>query len=247
MSRRPEDAPTSWKAGAILAGAAIVGLGIVVSFDGRAATVGTAGPSGTDAPKTEKTTKTTSTAAPIQTTTTVPLKPPADIKVLVANATATTGATAKVTAALKPACYQLPKSIDATAKVKTENRPSTSVYSTPGYEREAALIRNLLQLPTGADTALPEPPPIAKTGVPSYNVLVLVGKDLVDTPPQPVPLGASCSTAADSTSSTKKGTATTKPGTATTKAGSATTVKPTTTTTKKPTTTTKLVTTTTTA
>ena len=126
--------------------------------------------------------------------------------------------------------------VDAIAKVKAEKRATTTVYSTPGYEREAATITTRLGLQTTANAALPPDLPIPKTGVPTYNVLVLVGQDLLDTPPQPLP---PCeSTTAGSTTSTRRG------ATTTTRRTSASTTAKATTTTRASSTTTKATTTT---
>jgi hypothetical protein len=156
----------------------------------------------------------------------MPLRDPKEVKVLVANATATSGSAKKVIDALKPACYAVQVAVEATAKVKAEKRPTTTVYSTPGYEREAATITTRLGLQTTANAALPPEPPVPTKGVPSYNVLVLVGQDLVDTPPQPLPpCEGSTSGSSTSTASTRRGQSTT-----TTRRSASTTAKATTTT-----------------
>jgi hypothetical protein len=232
MSRQPAAGDATWKGIAIIVGAIVLGLVVFNSFPDSTTSVA-AGSQGRDQPKDSTTTTLKAGAAAPTTTTSIPLKDNKDVKVLVANATTTSGATKKVVDALKPACYAMQTPVDALAKVKSENRPTSNVYSTPGYEREAQLIANKLQLPSSALAALPPESPIPTKGQPSFNVLILVAKDLVDKPPEPLP-GADCST-----------TGTTKAGTAATGAKTTTTVKRTSTTSaSKITTTTRPITTT---
>lgn len=233
MSRMapPSGEAATWKGLVIIGGAVLLGWAVTASF-GNPAKTGESSPKATDAPRVKST---STTAGPITTTTAAaPPREPKDVKVLMANATATSGGTRKVVDALKPACYSVPTSVDATAKVKAEKRQTTTVYSTPGYEREAALITTRLALQSNANAALPPELPVAATGVPAYNVLVLVGQDLVDNPPQALPpcegsvttssarSGATSTTKARTTSTSAKATTTTKAPT--------TTVRPTTTT-----------------
>jgi hypothetical protein len=232
----------TWKGLVIIGGAVLLGLAVTASF-GKPASTSFGATSATDASR-GKTTVSSSSTVPASTTTSTPLRNPKDVKVLVANATASSGGSKKVIDALKPACYAVQLPVDATAKVKAEKRTTTTVYSTPGYEREAAQITTRLGLQTTANAALPPEPPIPTKGVPAYNVLVLVGQDLVDTPPQPLPPceGSAATGSSTSTATTKRGATTTtkaRSGTTTTKKAS------TTTTTKAQTATTRLTTTTT--
>jgi hypothetical protein len=228
VSRQPAGGgDATWKGLAIIGAAVVIGLLVFSSFGKASTTLATA--QGPDQPKGATTTTLKPGATLPTTTTSIPLKDNKDVKVLVANATDTSGATKKVVDALKPACYTISGSVDALPKVKTEKRPTSTVYSTPGFEREAALIALKLNLQASSNAALPPESPIPTKGQPSFNVLVLVAKDLVDKPPEPLP-SAECGT----TSTTKAGTA-----------GKTTTTKKTTTTASKITTTTKGVTTTT--
>lgn len=227
-----------WKGLVIIGGAVLLGVAVMASF-GSPASTNIGSPSGTDAPRA---TVGTTTTLPASTSTSVPLRDPKDVEVLVANATSTSGGSRRVIEALKPACYDVQVAVDATAKVKAEKRPTTTVYSTPSYEREAANITIQLGLQTTANAALPPEPPIPKSGVPSYNVLVLVGQDLVDNPPQPLPPCPGGSTSSGRSSTTS---GSTRRGATTTTRRSATTSRSGTTTTKAQTTTTRLTTTTT--
>jgi hypothetical protein len=228
----PSGEAATWKGLVIIVGAVLLGLAVARSFG--EATV--ASPAGNDA---SRDTTTVPTTVPPSTTTTIALRDPKEVRVVVANATSTSGGSRKVIDALKPACYAVQLPVDATAKVKEEKRQTTTVYSTPGYEREAATITTRLGLQTTANAALPPDLPIPKTGVPTYNVLVLVGQDLVDTPPQPLPPceGGSSSSTAGSTGSTRRGATTTAGRTGTTSRAT-TTTRPRTTTTRPTTSTT---------
>jgi hypothetical protein len=213
----------------IIGGAVLLGLAVTASFGNQATTIG-ASPSGTEPPRSVPAPTST---LPVTTSTSTPLRDPKDVKVLVANATSTSGGGKKVIDALKPACYTVQLPVDATAKVKAEKRATTTVYSTPGYEREAAQITTRLGLQTTANAALPPDLPIPKTGVPAYNVLVLVGQDLVDTPPQPLP---PCEGSTAGSSTTRRGATTTRASgsrstTTTRRAATSTTKKTTTSTT----------------
>ncbi len=220
----PGGEAATWKGLVIIGGAVLVGLAVFASF-GDATTATGSSPPDTEASRTKATVP--PATLPPSTTTTVPLREPKDIKIVVANGTTTSGATKKVIDALKPACFAVQSAVDATAKVKAEKRPTTTVYSTPGYEREAAQVTTRLGLQTTANAALPPDLPIPERGVPSYNVLVLLGQDLVDNPPEPLTpcegatTGSTGSTGSTSTTrrgATKARTSTTKVRTSTTNA-----------------------------
>lgn len=231
MNRKapPGGEAATWKGLVIIGGAVLVGLAVTASF-GKPTTAASKGPKDTEQPRARSTV--TNVTVPASTSTTTPLRDPKEVKVVVANGTSTSGGSKKIIDALKPACYVVQPAVDATAKVKAEKRATTTVYSTPGYEREAAQITTRLGLQTTANAALPPDLPIAKTGVPSYNVLVLVAEDLIAGPPAALPpcessasgsttstrRGATTTTKARTTSTTAKATSTTKAGSSTTKA-----------------------------
>ncbi|CAA9271985.1 MAG: hypothetical protein AVDCRST_MAG76-3480 [uncultured Acidimicrobiales bacterium] len=239
MSRQapPGGEAATWKGLVIIGGAVLLGVAVTASFGDQPTAIGST-PGGTEAPRT-RVTPAPSTTLPDTTTTSTPLRDPKDVRVVVANATSTSGGSRKVIDALKPACYAVQAPVDATAKVKAEKRETTTVYSTPGYEREAAQITTKLGLQTTANAALPPDLPIPKSGVPTYNVLVLVGRDLVETPPQPLPR---CETASGTDSSST--TASSRRGATTTRARSSATTARATTTTRASSTTTPRATTT---
>ena len=223
----PGGEAATWKGLVIIGGAVVVGLAVFASF-GTPTTATGGSPPDTEASRTKVTVP--PVTLPEVTTTSMPLRDPKDVKIVVANGTSSSAGSKKVIEALKPACFAVQSPVDATAKVKAERRPTTTVYSTPGYEREAAQITTRLGLQTTANAALPPDLPIPKTGVPTYNVLVLVGQDLIDNPPQPLSpcdSGTTGSTSAGgSTSSTRRGgTTTTRARTSTTKVATTSTTK----------------------
>jgi hypothetical protein len=103
--------------------------------------------------------------------TTAAVRPPAQVKVLVANGSGVTGLAGLVATRLHSAGYDTLASVNATQRVAT-----SIVYYAPGYDREAAALAQTLGLPPTAVQALPTPAPVASLS--SANILVVVGPDL---------------------------------------------------------------------
>lgn len=112
------------------------------------------------------TTTTEAAAAP----TTLPLRPPAQVKVLVVNGAGVAKAAANTAALLEPHGYNLLAPIDGA------NAEASSVFYTAGFEREAAQVAAQLELPEGSAKAMPDPPPVANLR--EANVVVHVGPEL---------------------------------------------------------------------
>lgn len=111
---------------------------------------------------------------PTSTPTTLAVRLPAEVKVLVANASTTSGVAAKVTSRLQPVGYNLLR------PGNTANRATTSsVAYQPGYQNEAQSVATSLSIPTSAVVAMPTPAPV--TDLQGANVLVIVGMDLAAT------------------------------------------------------------------
>ena len=110
--------------------------------------------------------KVTTTIGP--TTTTLPARQPADVKVIVANASDVKGAAGKATEQLKAAKY------NALAPANSTKLDASAVYFTAGFDREAAAVATALGLPAPSVKALPTPPPV---DVKTANVLVMLGVD----------------------------------------------------------------------
>lgn len=139
---------------------------------------------------TEETTSTT--AAPVEvTSTTAALRQPKDVRVLTANGTSIKGAGARIKDKVLAAGY------NALAATDTKTPASASaVYSTAGFEREAAAIAQLLGLAPTTVQAMPNPPPVAD--LKAANVLVVVGPEIA----QAAAGSSSTSTTARSSTST---------------------------------------------
>ena len=166
-------------------------------------------------------TRTTVPPTPVTTlppvTTTVPVRAPADVKVLPANGTSVNQAGSRLGTELQSAGYNVLAAVSATSSSVS----STTVYYQPGYDREAQILAtSVLALSAGAVQPIPSPPPVSDTK--GAAIVVLLGSDLAKPPPT-------------STPTTARTTATTAPRTTATTARTATTVAhSTTSTTKKP-------------
>lgn len=103
-------------------------------------------------------------------TTTMAVRPPSEVKVLVANGSGVTGAANAQTDALQALGY-----VTATP-TNAQRVPATVVYYTVGYEAEAAMLAESLGVGANAVTPLPTPAPVEDMEL--SNVLVIVGPDL---------------------------------------------------------------------
>jgi hypothetical protein len=88
----------------------------------------------------------------------------------VANATRSEGAASRVTEKLRLAGYNVVPPTDAAKE------DATVVYFTTGYEAEAQIVAQALELAPTAVQPLPAPPPISDLR--EATVLVLVGPEL---------------------------------------------------------------------
>ncbi|HUP84806.1 MAG TPA: LytR C-terminal domain-containing protein [Acidimicrobiales bacterium] len=143
----------------------------------------------------------------VPTTTTLPARLPADVKVIVANASGVKGAATGGRTALVNAKYNVLAPANAAAVA------TSSVYFLPGYDRDAASVAVVLQLPPNLVKPMPAPLPFDTKGA---AVAVVLGADHAPR------FGAGGATATTSTTAAAAGATTT------------TTAAATTTTTKKP-------------
>lgn len=150
---------------ALLAVAVVLGIVLLNATDDGGGQV-TAGPSVTADTKGRGTTST----VPTSTTTTLPARPPAEVKVLTVNGTDVKGAAGKARDILRTGGYNV------LAPVTGTPGPATTVYYAPTFDREAGAVAQALALPPGGVQPLPTPPPIAD--VRGTDVLVVVGPDL---------------------------------------------------------------------
>ena len=116
----------------------------------------------------------------VPTTITVPVRTPAQIKVLPANGTSTGGAGLLIFNRLKQAGYNV---LAATNTTSQGSATTSNVYFNPGFDREAAVVAQLLGLPDSAVQPMPTPPPVSDTR--GADVIVVVGPDLASSAPTP--------------------------------------------------------------
>lgn len=104
------------------------------------------------------------------TTTTVAVRPPAEVGVLVANASGVQGAGGRRTEELAAAGYRTLEATTALARSDT-----SMVFYQEGFEAEAQAVANLLSPPPSIAPMPPEPP-VSDLG--DANVLVVISTDL---------------------------------------------------------------------
>jgi hypothetical protein len=159
----------------------------------------------------------TSTRPPTATTVTVPLRSPADVKIIPANGTSTAGAGTATGNKLRAAGYNILGATNTTKPATASN-----VFYTAGFEREARVVAQLVGYPDSAVQPMPNPPPVADLR--DANLVVVIGPDHAAAPgPAPAPAPSSpATTARRAPVTTAKPTPTTA-HTATTRTGTPTT------------------------
>lgn len=107
----------------------------------------------------------------INTATTIAVRPRSEVVVLAVNATGVTGRANDLAKSLEGAGYRIVPPSSGPGR-----QPASTVYWTPGWEREAQALAAAIQVPTPIAVApLPDPPPAPLAGA---NVVVVVGQDL---------------------------------------------------------------------
>jgi hypothetical protein len=142
----------------------------------------------------EETDSTTSTSFADTTLPTLPLRPPAEVKVLAANGTTVKGVARTATDQLKAAGYNVLSPTDS------QRADISAVYFTGDYQREAAAVAESLGIPPTSVVPLPVPPPLADAR--GANVVVVVGPELAQR--LTAPAATPTTTAAASTTSTTR-------------------------------------------
>jgi hypothetical protein len=121
---------------------------------------------------------TTTTSGVANTTTSVAAaRPPAQVKVLVANGTTVKGRAGFVSQIARRAGFNTLQPADI-AKVDKPVHKS-AVYYRAGYEAEAKAVAAALGLPPTAVLPIPATLPVASQLAPSANVIVVIGTDSV--------------------------------------------------------------------
>jgi hypothetical protein len=152
----------------LLAVALILGIVLLQKFD---KTGGNGGLAVGTSPKATTTTTRPIRTSLLPTSTTRPPRAPAEVKVLVANGTGTTGFAGKVTSLLQGANYNVLSPTDSSRAVD-----ATLVEYKPDFEPEARAVAQLLALPASAQRPMEDTPPVASTR--DADVLVIAGADI---------------------------------------------------------------------
>lgn len=184
---------------ALLAGAVLLGIVLLNAADDPPPDRVTSGTTDTKPAQ-----ATSSTVAPT-TVVTLPLRAPADVKVIAANGTDVKGVARKATDQLKAAGYNVLSPTD-TPKVA-----ASAVYYVGDYPREAGAVAANLGLPPETAVPMPTPPPLADAR--GANVIVVVGPELA----QRLTPATTASTAAGAATTTTTTVAPTASSTSTTK------------------------------
>ncbi len=168
-TERPTTRSNPARGVALIATAVVLGLFIVRNgFDTpSSAAAGT--------PATEAATATTAPAGgggATSTTAAPAARPPAQVSVLVANASGVSGAAGELTASLASQGYQTVPETNAPNSVG-----ATQVLFTSGFDAEAAALAQAIHAPANAVAAVPDPPPVELGGA---QILVLLGPDLAN-------------------------------------------------------------------
>jgi hypothetical protein len=120
------------------------------------------------------------------TSSTVPLRAPAEVPTVVLNDSGVTGAAGKYSTALTALGYAL-TDVDGANADTAGDAAATVIYFVEGFEGEAAAVAVAIGAPeTVAPAALPDPPPGVVTGA---SVVVVLGTDLAGVDPPAAPTG----------------------------------------------------------
>jgi len=154
------------RAALLLSAAVLLGLILLRQFDS-----GVAFNQNVDTGAGPITTTQQPTVSVIPPTTSRPVRPAADVKVLAANGTSTSGLAGKVTEFLRQNGYNVLAPSDATRPIE-----NSLVEFKPELEPEARAVAQLLQLPASAVRPLESDPPVADNR--NADVLLVIGNDL---------------------------------------------------------------------
>lgn len=154
-------------------GAALIGLAVIIGIvllqlidDGTSGPIGDGGSvSAGGATDTTTTTPIDSTGTTVPTTAAAPVKPPAEVAVLVLNGSGRAGAATTQSNSLKGEGYQTLTAADAS------ERQGNIVYFKPGYDRECTTVANLV----GGNAKTEPIPSPAPTGSENASCVVILG------------------------------------------------------------------------
>jgi hypothetical protein len=153
-------------------GAALIGLAVVIGIvllqvidDGTSGPIGDGGSVSAGGTTDTTATTTDTTGGTTTTTAATPVKPPAEVAVLVLNGSGRPGAATAQANALKAEGYQTLTPADAS------ERDGNIAYFKPGYDRECTTVANIVGDGTTTE-AIPSPPP---TGSENASCVVILG------------------------------------------------------------------------
>ena len=115
-----------------------------------------------------------STAPAASDTTAVPVRPQAEVTLIVANASGVQGAASTQTERLAAAAYLTAAAANAPEGMELA---TTEILPTAGFEQEAARLATELGLPPESVKPMTDPPPVDLAGA---NILVLLGTDIAE-------------------------------------------------------------------
>ena len=177
---------------AVLVVAVVIGIVLLNKVDDPVRQVSAGGGGST----TEETTTTVVTPVP----TTLPARPPAEVKVLSANGTKVNGAAGKTRDALKALGYNVLSPIETKRPVE-----ASVVFFTPGFDREAQTVAQALKLQPTSVQPLPAADALPVSDLRGANVVAVVGPDLA----KPTGASSTTTTARRTTTTVKRATSTT--------------------------------------
>lgn len=177
---------------AVLLVAVVIGIVLLNKVDDPVRQVSAGGGGNT----TEETTTTVATPVP----TTLPARPPAEVKVLSANGTKVNGAAGKTRDALKALGYNVLSPIETKRPVE-----ASVVFFTPGFDREAQTVAQALKLQPTSVQPLPAADALPVSDLRGANVVAVVGPDLA----KPSGASSTTTTAKKTTTTVKRATSTT--------------------------------------
>lgn len=180
------------RAAAVLLVAVVIGIVLLNKVDDPVRQVSAGGGGNT----TEETTTTVATPVP----TTLPARPPAEVKVLSANGTKVNGAAGRTRDALKALGYNVLSPIETKRPVE-----ASVVFFTPGFDREAQTVAQALKLQPTSVQPLPAADALPVSDLRGANVVVVVGPDLA----KPTGASSTTTTAKKTTTTVKRATSTT--------------------------------------
>jgi LytR cell envelope-related transcriptional attenuator len=125
-----------------------------------------------EAPSGDQSADTTAPAA--SDTTAVPIRPQAEVTVIVANASGVQGAAGTQTERLTAAGYLTTPAANAPEGMELS---TTEIVPAAGYEQEAARLATELGLAPESVKPMTDPPPVDMAGA---NILVLLGTDIAE-------------------------------------------------------------------